>query len=219
MGCDLPKEGFLQGMRTLCEAHGILLIYDEVMTCFRLAKVGAQEVCQVKPDLSTIVKINGGGMPGGANGGKKEIMDFISPQGPVYQGGTLAGNPVAMAAGIATLTELNNNPDIYTQLDRKTKKLTSGILENVQKLGMKCSANQIGSMYTLFFTDLHVTNFDQAKTSDTALFGKYFRGMLEKGVYLAPSQYESLFITNALTDEQIEQVIEANHQTLKAIPS
>ena len=217
MGCVLPEPGYLEGLRELCTREGIVLIFDEVMTGFRLAKGGAQERLGVTPDMTTLGKIIGGGLPVGAYGGKKEIMDYVSPAGPVYQAGTLSGNPVAMAAGLAILNELNDNPAIYTQLDDTTLKITSGLKEIVARLGLKYTINQIGSMYTLFFTDQHVIDFETAKSTDAALFGKYFRSMLEKGVYLAPSQYESLFISTAIGEAEVNKILDASEATLKTM--
>lgn len=217
MGLVVPDNGFLQGLRTLCDNEGIVLIFDEVMTGFRLSKGGAQQILNVKPDLTTLGKIIGGGMPVGAYGGKKEIMDFVSPAGPVYQAGTLSGNPVAMAAGLAMLNYLNTHPEVYTHLEKITARICEGFEKNLKELGIKGTVNRIGSMFTLFFTDHTVKDFETAKTSDTALFGKYFRAMLEAGVYLAPSQYESLFISTAITEELAEEIIKANYKALKAV--
>jgi glutamate-1-semialdehyde 2,1-aminomutase len=217
MGCVLPKEGFLEGLRKLCDEHGIILIFDEVMTGFRLARGGAQEHFGVKPDLTTLGKIIGGGMPVGAYGGRADIMDYVSPSGPVYQAGTLSGNPMAMTAGLAMLNHLNNHPEVYTQLEATAKRITSGIQSNLDAMGLNYTINQIGSMFSLFFTDVKVTNFEEAKTSDTALFGKYFKGMLDKGVYLAPSQYESLFLSTSITEGIADQIIKANKEVLADI--
>ncbi|MEQ9167153.1 MAG: glutamate-1-semialdehyde 2,1-aminomutase [Fulvivirga sp.] len=217
MGCVLPKEGFLEGLRKLCDEHGIILIFDEVMTGFRLARGGAQEHFGVKPDLTTLGKIIGGGMPVGAYGGRADIMDYVSPSGPVYQAGTLSGNPMAMTAGLAMLNHLNNHPEVYTQLEATAKRITSGIQSNLDAMGLNYIINQIGSMFSLFFTDVKVTNFEEAKTSDTALFGKYFKGMLDKGVYLAPSQYESLFLSTSITEGIADQIIKANKEVLADI--
>lgn len=217
MGCVLPDVGYLEGLRELCTENGIVLIFDEVMTGFRLSKSGAQGVFGVEPDLTTLGKIIGGGMPVGAYGGKKEIMDYVSPQGPVYQAGTLSGNPIAMAAGLAMLTQINEGTGIYAQLDETTRYLEEGFQKNLDALGLPYTMNRLGSMLTLFFTDQKVTDFDTAKSTDTELFGKYFREMLNRGVYLAPSQYETLFISTAITKELADQIIEANLQSLKAI--
>lgn len=217
MGCVLPEEGFLQGLRDLCTKEGIILIFDEVMTGFRLSRGGAQERFGIMPDLTTLGKIIGGGMPVGAYGGRKEIMDFVSPAGPVYQAGTLSGNPIAMAAGFAMLQYLNQHPETYEQLESIGQQIATGMKASLQKLNLNFTINHIGSMLTLFFTDRPVTDFETAKTSDTALFGKYFHAMLNEGVYLAPSQFESLFFSTALTDQHIKQLIEANEKALSLI--
>jgi glutamate-1-semialdehyde 2,1-aminomutase len=214
MGCVLPAPGFLQGLRDLCDAEGIVLIFDEVMTGFRLAKGGAQERFGIKPDLTTLGKIIGGGMPVGAYGGKAEIMNWVSPAGPVYQAGTLSGNPIAMAAGLTMLTYLNEHPEVYTQLETSGMKLKQGFSDSLKKLGLDFTINQIGSMYTLFFTNNAVTDFPSAKSSDLALFGKYFHAMLDRGIYLGPSQFESMFLSTALTDAHLDRIIEANEASL-----
>lgn len=214
MGCVLPEKGYLEGLRSLCDQEGILLIFDEVMTGFRLAKGGAQEVFNVTPDLTTLGKIIGGGMPVGAYGGRKEIMDFVSPQGPVYQAGTLSGNPVAMAAGFAQLSQLNDNPEIYQLLEKTTKQIVAGYEKALKKRKIGYTINQIGSMFSLFFTDKKVTNFETAKTCDTEKFGKYFRFMLEKGVYLAPSQFETLFLCTEIGKEEINKIVSSFEEFL-----
>jgi glutamate-1-semialdehyde 2,1-aminomutase len=217
MGCVLPKEGYLQGLRDICTEEGIVLIFDEVMTGFRLAKGGAQERFGVTPDMTTLGKIIGGGMPVGAYGGKAEIMNCVSPQGPVYQAGTLSGNPIAMAAGLTMLHHLNDHPEVYTQLEATGNQIVSGIRSILNKLNLNYQINHIGSMYSLFFTDTPVIDFETAKTSDTAKFGKYFHGMLNKGIYLAPSQYEALFLSTALSQENIAEVLAANEATLSSL--
>ena len=214
MGCVLPKEGFLEGLRTLCDQEGIVLIFDEVMTGFRLALGGAQEVYGVTADLVTYGKIIGGGMPVGAYGGKAEIMDYVSPQGPVYQAGTLSGNPIAMAAGVTMLTDLRDNPSIYNYLADTTAKIDKGIQEVLDDLGLKFTSNRLGSMYTLFFNEAEVTNFDEAKACDLELFGKYFRGLLNEGVYLPPSQFETLFVSTEIKEIEINKIVEANRKVL-----
>lgn len=214
MGCVLPNEGFLEGIRKICDREEIVLIFDEVMTGFRLAKGGAQELFKIKPDMTTLGKIIGGGLPVGAYGGRAEIMNCVSPAGPVYQAGTLSGNPIAMAAGLAMLNILDAQPEIYTNLESTASKLTSGIKNSLQKLGLNYTVNQVGSMFTLFFTEQKVTNFETAKTADLALFGKYFQAMLSRGIYLAPSQFESVFLSTALTDSHIEQILAANEASL-----
>ncbi|KAA9357082.1 glutamate-1-semialdehyde 2,1-aminomutase [Larkinella humicola] len=217
MGCVLPEPGFLQGLRDLCDKNDILLIFDEVMTGFRLAKGGAQERFGIRPDLTTMGKIIGGGMPVGAYGGRRDIMSIVSPAGPVYQAGTLSGNPIAMSAGLAMLRHLNNHPEVYTRLEELGTRLTDGIRASMVKLGLDFTINHLGSMYTLFMTERPVSNFVDAKTSDLPLFGRYFQAMLKRGVYLAPSQFESLFLSVALTDELIDQVIWANEEALKEV--
>jgi glutamate-1-semialdehyde 2,1-aminomutase len=217
MGLTLPKEGYLQGLREICNREGIVLIFDEVMTGFRLAKGGAQELFGVTPDMTTLGKIIGGGMPVGAYGGKKEIMEFVSPAGPVYQAGTLSGNPIAMAAGLTMLNYLNEHPEVYIQLNDIGEKIASGIRSGLSELGLKYTVNHLGSMYSLFFTDKEVFDFASAKHADTALFGKYFQAMLKRGIYLAPSQFESLFLSTALKEDLIQNILEANMEALKEI--
>ncbi|MDI9874279.1 glutamate-1-semialdehyde 2,1-aminomutase [Flectobacillus rivi] len=217
MGLVKPAEGFLEGLRQICDKEGIVLIFDEVMTGFRLAKGGFQERCGVTPDMTTMGKIIGGGMPVGAYGGKKEIMDCVSPAGPVYQAGTLSGNPIAMAAGQAMLTYLNEHPEVYERIETVGNTLTSGIRANMQKLGLNYTLNHVGSMFTLFFTDKPVNNFEDAKSSDTALFGKFFNAMLKRGIYMAPSQYEAMFISTALTDEHVAQILDASYESFQEI--
>ena len=204
-------------MRELCDANGIVLIFDEVMTGFRLSKTGAQGVYDVKPDLTTLGKIIGGGMPVGAYGGKKEIMDYVSPQGPVYQAGTLSGNPVAMAAGMAMLTQINESESIYTDLANTTEAIEKGFQANLDELGLGYTMNRIGSMVSLFFTDQKVIDFDTAKSSNTEKFGLYFREMLNNGVYLPPSQFETLFISTSITEDLVGRIVEANRTALKKI--
>ena len=217
MGCVLPRAGFLEGLRALCDAESIVLIFDEVMTGFRLAKGGAQERLGVIPDMTTLGKIIGGGMPVGAYGGKKEIMDFVSPEGPVYQAGTLSGNPVAMAAGYAMLSYLYDHPETYGKLESNTKKIVAGYKESCEVLGLNYTINQIGSMYSMFFTDKEVFDLNTAKYANTTLFGKYFNLMLNRGIYLAPSQFETLFVSSVLSDQDIEDIIRANDDSLRDI--
>jgi len=217
MGLVIPKEGYLEGLRKICDREGIVLIFDEVMTGFRLAKGGAQELFGIKPDMTTLGKIIGGGLPVGAYGGKKEIMDFVSPAGPVYQAGTLSGNPIAMAAGLTMLSHLNEHPEVYDELNGIGSQIVGGIKTSLDKLGLNYTLNHLGSMYSLFFTDKEVYDFASAKHADTALFGKYFQSMLHKGIYLAPSQFESLFLSTALSKELIDQIIQANEAALKEI--
>jgi glutamate-1-semialdehyde 2,1-aminomutase len=218
MGVVVPDKAFLQGLRDITNKYGALLIFDEVITGFRLAKGGAQEYFGIKPDLTTLGKIIGGGLPVGAYGGRKEIMDMISPVGPVYQAGTLSGNPLAMAAGIAMLSLIEETPDLYTEMERKASRLENGILANLVKTGVKGVVNRVGSMMTLFFTsEKKVTNLDEAMTSDTSQYSAYFKLSLKSGIYLAPSQFECLFVSYAHTDEEIDKIIEANLQALKVM--
>ncbi len=215
MGLVTPAHGFLQGLRDLCDQEGIILIFDEVMTGFRLSAGGAQQLYGVTPDMSTMGKIIGGGMPVGAYGGKKEIMDFVAPAGPVYQAGTLSGNPIAMSAGMAMLTYLKEHPEVYTQLEQTTASMVAGMQQNMQKLGLNFTINRVGSMFSIFFTEQPVTDFESAKTSDTAFFGRYFNAMLQRGVYLAPSQYEALFVSTAISEELVAQYVQANYEALQ----
>ena len=218
MGLVPPAEGFLQGLRDLCTKEGIVLIFDEVMTGFRLSRGGAQELFGGLPDMTTMGKIIGGGMPVGAYGGRREIMDFVAPAGPVYQAGTLSGNPIAMAAGLAMLRHLNENAAmLYPELNRISNKMVNGMKANLQELGLNYTINQVGSMFSIFFTPQPVTDFTSAKTSDLALFGKYFNSMLQKGIYLAPSQYETLFVSTAITDAVADEYLEANRAALAEI--
>jgi len=217
MGCVLPKEGYLEGLRKICDEYGIIYIFDEVMTGFRLARGGAQEVYNVTPDLTTLGKIIGGGMPVGAYGGKSEIMNYVSPAGPVYQAGTLSGNPIAMSAGLAMLNHLNNHKEIYDSLENIARKIEKGFRENLAAVGKKYTLNSIGSMLSLFFTDKEVDDFNSAKFSDTEIFGRYFNAMLENGVYIAPSQFESLFLSTAINEKNADLIIDANLKSLKSI--
>lgn len=219
MGLVLPKPGYLEGLREICTREGIVLIFDEVMTGFRLAPGGAQELFGVTPDMTTLGKIIGGGMPVGAYGGKKEIMDHVSPAGPVYQAGTLSGNPIAMAAGLAMLRHLNAQNGVYQKLNEIGAKLSEGIKQINQELGFQYTVTHLGSMYCLFFTDQEVIDFETAKKSDTVLFGKYFQAMLQRGVYLAPSQFESLFLSTALKDELIDKILLAHRESMVEIHS
>jgi glutamate-1-semialdehyde 2,1-aminomutase len=217
MGCVIPQEGYLKGLRELCSANGILLIFDEVMTGFRLSPGGAQELYGITPDMTTLGKIIGGGLPVGAYGGRKEIMDSVSPAGPIYQAGTLSGNPIAMAAGLAMLRFLKANPDTYKKINSTTSRITSGMLTEIKNAGLNYTINQVGSMFTLFFTDKKVIDFGTAKTSDTALFAKYFQSMLHQGVYLAPSQYEAMFISAAIDGQVTDQILSAHRNALQQL--
>ena len=202
MGCVPPREGFLEALRRITEQHGALLIIDEVMTGFRLALGGAQEVYKIKPDLTTMGKIIGGGLPIAAYGGRADVMSKIAPIGPIYQAGTLSGNPLAVSAGIAMLRHLKAHPEIYDQLDRRTAQLTANPPKDV-------TVNRVGSMFTFFFTPDPVTDWESAKRSDTGQFQKFFHWMLGRGVYLAPSQFEAGFVSAAHSEEDIARTVAA----------
>lgn len=217
MGCVLPVDGFLQELRDLCTENEALLVFDEVMSGFRLAKGGAQEVYGIKPDLTTFGKIIGGGMPVGAYGGRREIMDYVSPLGPVYQAGTLSGNPIAMSAGLAMLHYLNDHPEVYVELEKTTSFIVNGIKDGLKGLGLNLTINQLGSMYSLFFTEQKVENFEDAKTSNQEFFGLFFNKMLEKGIYLPPSQFETLFVSSCITQELATKIVDASIESIKEI--
>lgn len=218
MGVVLPQDGFLQGLRQICDKHNSLLIFDEVISGFRVSTGGAQELYNVMPDLTTLGKIIGGGLPVGAYGGKAEIMNMLAPLGPVYQAGTLSGNPLAMSAGKTMLTILNENRYIYTDLEAKAIRVKKAFEENLLKSGIKGVVNQVGSMLTLFFTSLPaVTTFDDAMSCDTNLYAKYFKLSLDAGMYIAPSQFECTFMSNAHTNLEIDEFIKANEKALMAL--
>jgi len=214
MGVVPPKPGFLQTLREVTRSAGALLIFDEVITGFRVALGGAQELYGIDPDLTCLGKIIGGGLPVGAYGGKSHLMDQVSPSGSVYQAGTLSGNPLAMAAGNTTLDMLSQ-PGLYDLLDRKTEILCEGLRNNVQELGIPAQFNRVGSMFSMFFTDREVIDFESVKTSDTELFKRYFNALLEEGVYIAPSPFEAGFVSVVHTDQDIERTIEASKRALK----
>ncbi|WP_127844823.1 glutamate-1-semialdehyde 2,1-aminomutase [Psychroflexus aestuariivivens] len=209
MGCIIPEKDFLEGLRQVCDDNDILLIFDEVMTGFRLAKGGVQELLGVKADLVTFGKVIGGGLPVGAFAGKSEIMDYLAPDGPVYQAGTLSGNPLAMAAGLAMLTELNNNPEIYKSLEEKTAYLHNGIAEILTEAGVTHQINRLGSMISVHFCENPVRDFESAAKGNNPKFKTYFHGMLERGVYLPPSAFESYFLNNALSYEDLDKTLSA----------
>ncbi|MCP2604970.1 glutamate-1-semialdehyde 2,1-aminomutase [Candidatus Aminicenantes bacterium AH-873-B07] len=217
MGCIPPEEDFLKGLREITANENILLIFDEIITGFRVSLGGAQELYKINPDLTTLGKIIGGGFPVGAYGGRKEIMRLIAPEGPVYQAGTLSGNPVAMRAGYETLKILKEDKDFYKKLETFGKILEEGILENMKKLNLNFSYNSIGSMSCLFFTDQKVKDLNTAKKSDLKKFSQYFHEMLKRGIYLPPSQFETTFISAAHSKEDIEKTIQANFDSLKTI--
>jgi glutamate-1-semialdehyde 2,1-aminomutase len=215
MGCVPARKEFLRALREVCDAEQILLIFDEVMTGFRLAKGGAQEIYGITPDLTTFGKIIGGGLPVGAYGGRAEIMKMIAPAGPVYQAGTLSGNPLAMTAGFETLSIIDETPGFYAQLEEKSAYLADGIADALRELSLDYTINRTGSMLTLFFTESEVVDFDTAKLSDTQQFSAYFGSMLESGVYLPPSQFEAWFVSFAHSREDLDQTINASRRALE----
>ncbi len=212
-GCIQPEPGFLAGLQALCREHGALLVFDEVMTGFRLSYGGAQARFGITPDLTCLGKIIGGGLPVGAYGGRREIMELVAPAGPMYQAGTLSGNPLAMAAGIKTL-EILQRPGTYEYLESITQKLTEGLLAIARETGHAMTGTQIGGMFGFFFTDRPVRNYADAKTSDLKKFSRFHRGMLEEGVYLAPSQFEAGFTSLAHTEEDVAFVLAAARRVL-----
>jgi len=217
MGCILPDPGFLEGLRLLCTNENIVLIFDEVMTGFRLAPGGAQERMQVDADLVTYGKVIGAGMPVGAFGGRREIMEHIAPLGSVYQAGTLSGNPLAMVAGFTLLSELQNKPSIYQELDEKTIYLKAGLDTALNASGLPYVINQIGSMISVHFSEQPVNDFASAAAANNALFNKFFHAMLKRGIYLPPSAFESWFLNNALTYEDLDRTILAVNESLLEI--
>tara|TARA_B100001093_G_scaffold516541_1_gene595574 strand:+ start:7843 stop:9120 length:1278 start_codon:yes stop_codon:yes gene_type:complete len=209
MGCIIPQAGFLEELRFICDANSILLVFDEVMTGFRLAAGGAQECLGINADIVTFGKVIGGGLPVGAFAARSEIMSYLAPQGPVYQAGTLSGNPLAMNAGLAMLTALNKNPKVFKSLEEKTALLAKGIAEVLAKKGVVHTVNRLGSMMSLHFSEEPVIDFDSASRANNEVFKKYFHGMLKEGVYLPPSAFESYFLNDALSHADIDFTIEA----------
>ena len=216
MGVVPPLPGFLQGLRDITLRYGSLLIFDEVMTGFRVHYHCAQGLYGITPDLTCLGKVIGGGLPVGAYGGRRDIMEMMAPAGPIYQAGTLSGNPLAMSAGIATL-RLLAEPGVYEQLERKSARLEQGFVENAKRLGVPMTVNRVGSMVCPFFTDKTVINYETAKTSDLQMFARYFGHMLDLGVSVAPSQFEGMFVSTAHSDEDIELTIEAHYEALKRL--
>jgi glutamate-1-semialdehyde 2,1-aminomutase len=216
MGVVLPEPGFLEGLRELTRQYGALLIFDEVMTGFRVSYGGAQSRYAIDPDLTCLGKIIGGGLPVGAYGGKREYMEQIAPSGPIYQAGTLSGNPLAMSAGLTTL-RLLKQPGVYEELERKTLLLAEGLKTIAQELEFPVWVNSVGAMFSAFFTNQPVIDFKSACTSNADLFGRFFRGMLERGIYLAPSQYEAVFLSTAHTDENINYTLEQARDVFKSL--
>ncbi|MCC7308676.1 MAG: glutamate-1-semialdehyde 2,1-aminomutase [Acidobacteria bacterium] len=219
MGCVPADRNFLQALRDLCTEEKIILIFDEVMTGFRLARGGAQEIFGITPDLTTFGKIIGGGLPVGAYGGRREIMEMIAPAGPVYQAGTFSGNPVTMAAGIETLEIIDETPEFYDRLEEKGKYFADGIEHAFNDAGRKYTLNRVGSMFTLFFTESAVTDFDSAKTADTSMFASFFRSMLANGIYLPPSQFESVFVSAVHDNADLNETLSAITRSLQSINS
>jgi len=217
MGCVPPARGYLEALRAVTSNDGALLIFDEVMTGFRLAFGGAQELYAIKPDLTTMGKIIGGGLPVGAYGGPSEIMDLVAPLGPMYQAGTLSGNPLAMAAGYAQLRYLKDHKEIYSKLDKLSGELVAGVAAAAKAAGVAMTHNRVGSMFTWFFTPGPVTDWDSASKSDTEAFGRFFRNMLDSGVYLPPSQYEAAFLGAAHTEEDIKKTVAAAKQAFAMV--
>jgi len=216
MNCIPPVEGYLQGLRDLCDQHGVLLIFDEVMTGFRVALGGAQALYGITPDLSTFGKVIGGGMPVGAFGGKREFMELVAPSGPVYQAGTLSGNPVAMAAGLATLDQIIA-PGFYEALGEKTRMLTEGLQSEADYFGVPFTTTRVGGMFGLYFSKVDkIINFEQSGAVDVNMFKRFFHAMLDGGVYLAPSAYEAGFISSAHTEEHISATIDAAREALRS---
>lgn len=217
MGCVPPKPGFLEGLRTLCTREGILLIFDEVMTGFRVARGGAQELYKITPDLTTLGKIIGGGLPVGAYGGRKDIMSMVAPAGPMYQAGTLSGNPLAMAAGFETLSIIQEDPGFYGKLEAKAGRLAAGMQKLIDEGGYPLVQNRVGAMFTTFFTKGPVTDYATAAVADRAKYGAFFRGMLERGINLAPSQFEAGFMSIAHSDADIDRTVQAARESLAAL--
>ncbi|MGB0294954.1 MAG: glutamate-1-semialdehyde 2,1-aminomutase [Flavobacteriaceae bacterium] len=209
MGCIIPQAGFLEELRSICDANGILLVFDEVMTGFRLAAGGAQECLGINADIVTFGKVIGGGLPVGAFAARSEIMSYLAPEGPVYQAGTLSGNPLAMNAGLAMLTALNENPNVFKSLEEKTALLEKGIAEVLTEKGVVHTINRLGSMMSVHFSEEPVVDFDSASRANNDTFKKYFHGMLKEGVYLPPSAFESYFLNDALSHADIDFTIEA----------
>ncbi|MDB4621185.1 glutamate-1-semialdehyde 2,1-aminomutase [Flavobacteriaceae bacterium] len=217
MGCIPPNKGFLEGLRSLCDRYGALLIFDEVMTGFRLAPGGAQERLNIRADIATYGKVIGGGLPVGAFAASNEIMNHLAPDGPVYQAGTLSGNPLAMAAGLAMLNALNQQPEMYDRLDKKTERLHLGMEERISVTGLPYQINRFGSMVSLHFTNTPVIDFTTAAEGNNDYFKKYFHGMLKEGVYLPPSAFESYFLNDALTNEDIDFTLDAFERVIKGL--
>ena len=219
MGCVPPAPGYLEAVRAVTSRNGTILIFDEVMTGFRVAFGGAQELYAIRPDLTTMGKIIGGGLPVGAYGGPAEIMELVAPLGPMYQAGTLSGNPLAMAAGCVTLRYLREHKEIYDQIDKRSGELVAGVAAAAKEAGVPMTYNRAGSMFTWFFTPAPVTDWTSASKSDTEAFGRFFRSMLDNGVYLPPSQFEAAFLSAAHTEEDVRRTIAAAKQAFALAPA
>ena len=217
MGCVPPRDGFLSGLRKVTSENGAVLIFDEVMSGFRVGRGGAQAHFGIKPDMTTLGKVIGGGLPMAAYGGRGDIMDCVAPVGPVYQAGTLSGNPLAVAAGLETLRMIEEDPDLYKRFDVNGRKVQDGLIDAAKASGLAATVNQVGSMFTLFFTSGPVTDYMSAKTSDTDQFARYFTAMLDRGIYLPPSQFEAAFLSDAMTDDDIGRLVDAARNSLSAI--
>lgn len=217
MGVIPSDDEFLSELRKMCSEEGIILIFDEVMTGFRVGNQGATGLYGIEPDMITFGKIIGGGMPVGAFGGRKDIMEKVSPSGPIYQAGTLSGNPLAMAAGSAMLSHIKNNPDIYDILEDKAEYLESAMRKNLKDLDLRYTMNRVGSMLCMFFTESEVNTYSDAIKSDTGMYGKYFHEMLDRGVYLAPAQFEAMFVSTEHTKEDLDTTIESHYESLKQL--
>jgi glutamate-1-semialdehyde 2,1-aminomutase len=215
MGVVPPAAGYLQGLRDITAQYGSLLIFDEVMTGFRVGYYSAQGLYGITPDLTCLGKVIGGGLPVGAYGGRRDIMELIAPSGAIYQAGTLSGNPLAMAAGYTTLKLMT--PEAYQELDRKSAKLEQGFARNAKELGIASTINRVGSMICPFFTDKQVVDYETAKTSDIGRFNRYFEELLNLGISIAPSQFEGMFVSTAHTDEIIDRTVEMHYEALKRL--
>lgn len=216
MGVLVPRPGYLEGLQALCQKYGVLFVLDEVMTGFRLARGGAQELYKLKPDLTTMAKVVGGGMPLGAYGGRRDVMSKVAPEGPVYQSGTLSGNPVAVAAGMACLKALAA-PGTYSRLEQLSRMLEEGFVAEAKAAGVPVTVNRVGSMLTVFFTAEPVFDYASAKKADTAKFGRFFHAMLHEGVYLPPSQFEAAFVSLAIGEPEVAHVLAAARKAFRAL--
>ena len=216
-GCIAPAEGFLETLREVATASGSILIFDEVMTGFRLAIGGAQDLYGITPDMTALGKIVGGGLPLAAYGGKREIMECVAPVGPVYQAGTLSGNPLAVAAGLETLTMLEEDPTVYSELEERGLRVATALRSAASRVGIPATVNQVGSMVTIFFTSEQVTDFTTAKTSDTKRYAQFFHAMLDRDIYLPPAQFEAAFMSMAMSDEDMEQFEVASRESMELV--